>query len=116
MIGPSFPAVLTAAAGGDEDAFEVLWHDLQPRLVRYFKLITAAGPKRPVHPAKPSTGRATAARRKRPETATKPSAGRAATTQRKRPVTPAKPSSPRATATGQRRGSRNPSSKSKTRR
>ena len=78
--------------------------------------IAAAGPKRPVHPAKPSTGRATAARRKRPETATKPSAGRAATTQRKRPVTPAKPSSPRATATGQRRGSRNPSSKSKTRR
>jgi RNA polymerase sigma-70 factor (ECF subfamily) len=39
MIGPSFPAVLTAAAGGDEDAFGVLWHDLQPRLVRYFKLI-----------------------------------------------------------------------------
>jgi RNA polymerase sigma-70 factor, ECF subfamily len=39
MIGPSFPAVLTAAAGGDEDAFGVLWYDLQPRLVRYFKLI-----------------------------------------------------------------------------
>ena len=39
MIGPSFPAVLTAAAGGDEDAFGVLWHDLQPRLLRYFKLI-----------------------------------------------------------------------------
>jgi hypothetical protein len=48
--------------------------------------------------------------------AAKPSTGRAATTQRKRPVTPAKPSSPRATATGQRRGSRNPSSRSKTRR
>lgn len=78
--------------------------------------IAAAGPKRPVRPAKPSTGRATAVRRKRPEAATKPSAGRAATTQRKRPVTPAKPSSPRATATGQRRGSGNPSSKSKTRR
>jgi hypothetical protein len=78
--------------------------------------IAAAGPKRPVRPAKPSTGRATAVRRKRPEAATKPSAGRAATTQRKRPVSPAKPSSPRATATGQRRGSRNPSSKSKTRR
>jgi hypothetical protein len=76
----------------------------------------AARPKRPVHPAKPSTGRAAAMRRKRPEAATKPSAGRAATTKRKRPVTPAKPSSPRATATGQRRGSRNPSSKSKTRR
>ena len=39
MIGPTFPAVLTAAAGGDEDAFGVLWHDLQPRLLRYFKLI-----------------------------------------------------------------------------
>jgi hypothetical protein len=77
--------------------------------------IAAAGPKRPVHPTKPSTGRATAVRRKRPA-ATKPSAGRAATTQPKRPVTPAKPSSPRATATGQRRGSRNPSSKSTTRR
>ena len=78
--------------------------------------IAAAGPKRRVRPAKPSTGRATAVRTKRPEAATKPSAGRVATTQRKRPVTPAKPSSPRATATGQRRGSRNPSSKSTTRR
>jgi hypothetical protein len=81
--------------------------------------IAAAGPKRPVRPvrpAKPSTGRATAVRTKRPEAATKPSAGRAATTQRKRPVTPAKPSSPRATATGRRPGSRNPSSKSTTRR
>jgi RNA polymerase sigma-70 factor, ECF subfamily len=39
MIGPGFPTVLTAAAGGDEDAFGVLWHDLQPRLLRYFKLI-----------------------------------------------------------------------------
>jgi hypothetical protein len=78
--------------------------------------MAAAGPKRPVGPAKPSTGRATAARRKRPEAATKPSGGRAATTQRKRPVTVAKPSSPRATATGPRPGSRNPSSRSKTRR
>jgi RNA polymerase sigma-70 factor, ECF subfamily len=39
MIGPTFPAVLTAAAAGDEDAFGVLWHDLQPRLLRYFKVI-----------------------------------------------------------------------------
>jgi RNA polymerase sigma-70 factor, ECF subfamily len=39
MIGPGFPAVLSAAAGGDEDAFGVLWHDLQPRLLRYFKLL-----------------------------------------------------------------------------
>ena len=39
MIGPTVPAVLTAAAGGDEDAFGVLWRDLQPRLLRYFMLI-----------------------------------------------------------------------------
>jgi hypothetical protein len=78
--------------------------------------MAAAGPKRPVRPAKPSTGRATAVRGKRQKAATKPSAGRAATTQRKRPVTPVKPSSPRVTATGQRPGSRNPSSRSKTRR
>ena len=39
MIGPSFPAEFAAAAGGDEDAFGVLWHDLQPRLLRYFKVI-----------------------------------------------------------------------------
>ena len=39
MIGPTFPAVLMAAAGGDEDAFGMLWYDLQPRLVRYFKVI-----------------------------------------------------------------------------
>jgi RNA polymerase sigma-70 factor, ECF subfamily len=39
MIGLTFPAMLTAAAGGDEDAFGVLWHDLQPRLVRYFSVI-----------------------------------------------------------------------------
>jgi RNA polymerase sigma-70 factor, ECF subfamily len=36
MIGPEFPALLDAAAGGDEQAFGRLWHDLQPRLVRYF--------------------------------------------------------------------------------
>ena len=35
MIGPSFEAVLDAAAGGDEAAFGVLWRDLQPGLVRY---------------------------------------------------------------------------------
>jgi RNA polymerase sigma-70 factor, ECF subfamily len=39
MIGLSFPAVLRAAAGGDEDAFGVLWYDLQPRLLRYFRLV-----------------------------------------------------------------------------
>jgi RNA polymerase sigma-70 factor, ECF subfamily len=35
MIGDRFPAVLAAAAGGDEDAFGRLWRDLQPRLLRY---------------------------------------------------------------------------------
>jgi RNA polymerase sigma-70 factor (ECF subfamily) len=38
MIGPEFPAVLGAAARGDEDAFGRLWRDLQPRLLRYFKV------------------------------------------------------------------------------
>ena len=36
MIGPEFPDVLDAAAGGDEEAFGRLWRDLQPRLLRYF--------------------------------------------------------------------------------
>jgi RNA polymerase sigma-70 factor (ECF subfamily) len=36
MIGPEFPAVLAAAAAGDEHAFARLWRDLQPRLLRYF--------------------------------------------------------------------------------
>jgi RNA polymerase sigma-70 factor (ECF subfamily) len=35
MIGPSFEAVLDAAAGGDEAAFGILWRDLQPGLLRY---------------------------------------------------------------------------------
>jgi RNA polymerase sigma-70 factor, ECF subfamily len=39
MIGPTFPDVLKAAADGDEDAFGKLWHDLQPRLLRYFMVI-----------------------------------------------------------------------------
>jgi RNA polymerase sigma-70 factor, ECF subfamily len=38
MIGPEFPIVLEAAARGDEDAFGRLWHDLQPRLLRYFRV------------------------------------------------------------------------------
>jgi RNA polymerase sigma-70 factor (ECF subfamily) len=42
MIGPSFPVVLRAAAGGDEDAFGMLWHDLQPRLLRYFAVAAPA--------------------------------------------------------------------------
>jgi RNA polymerase sigma-70 factor (ECF subfamily) len=39
MIGPGFPVVLRAAASGDEDAFGRLWYDLQPRLLRYFRVV-----------------------------------------------------------------------------
>jgi RNA polymerase sigma-70 factor, ECF subfamily len=39
MIGLSFPAVLAAAQGGDEQAFAVLWRDLQPAVLRYFQVV-----------------------------------------------------------------------------
>ena len=39
MIGSRFPAVLDAAAGGDELAFGVLWRDLQPALLRYLNVL-----------------------------------------------------------------------------
>jgi RNA polymerase sigma-70 factor (ECF subfamily) len=42
MIGPDFPEVLAAAAGGDEEAFGRLWRDLQPRLLRYFGVVSRA--------------------------------------------------------------------------
>jgi RNA polymerase sigma-70 factor, ECF subfamily len=42
MIGPEFPAVLGAATRGDEDAFGRLWRDLQPRLLRYFAVVSRA--------------------------------------------------------------------------
>ena len=42
MIGPEFPAVLSAAVRGDEDAFGRLWRDLQPRLLRYFAVVSRA--------------------------------------------------------------------------
>ena len=42
MIGPEFPVVLSAAVRGDEDAFGRLWRDLQPRLLRYFAVVSRA--------------------------------------------------------------------------
>ena len=42
MIGPEFPDVLGAAARGDEKAFGRLWRDLQPRLLRYFGVVSRA--------------------------------------------------------------------------
>ena len=39
MIGPSFEAVLAAAAAGDEPAFGTLWRDLQPGLLRYLNAL-----------------------------------------------------------------------------
>ena len=42
MIGPEFPAVLQAASRGDEEAFGRLWHDLQPRVLRYFMVAAPA--------------------------------------------------------------------------
>jgi RNA polymerase sigma-70 factor (ECF subfamily) len=39
MIGPSFTAVLAAAASGDEVAFGILWRDLQPGLLRYLNAL-----------------------------------------------------------------------------
>jgi RNA polymerase sigma-70 factor, ECF subfamily len=39
MIGPSFEAVLDAAAAGDEHAFGVIWRDLQPGLLRYLSVL-----------------------------------------------------------------------------
>ena len=42
MIGLDFPEVLRAAVRGDEDAFGRLWCDLQPRLLRYFMVVSSA--------------------------------------------------------------------------
>jgi RNA polymerase sigma-70 factor (ECF subfamily) len=42
MIGPSFPTVLAAAQRGDEQAFAVLWRDLQPAVLRYLRVAAPA--------------------------------------------------------------------------
>jgi RNA polymerase sigma factor (sigma-70 family) len=39
MIGPLFPELLAAAQSGDEQAFAVLWRDLQPVVLRYFRVV-----------------------------------------------------------------------------
>jgi RNA polymerase sigma-70 factor, ECF subfamily len=41
MIGPLLPELLASAQGGDERAFAVLWRELQPAVLRYFRV--AAG-------------------------------------------------------------------------
>jgi RNA polymerase sigma-70 factor, ECF subfamily len=41
MIGPGFPELLAAAQGGDEQAFAVLWRELQPAVLRYFQVAAA---------------------------------------------------------------------------
>jgi RNA polymerase sigma-70 factor, ECF subfamily len=42
MIGEGFDAVLDAAASGDEQAFAILWRDLQPALLRYLRVVAQA--------------------------------------------------------------------------
>jgi RNA polymerase sigma-70 factor, ECF subfamily len=43
VIGEDFAAVLTAAQQGDEAAFARLWHDGQPALLRYLRVIAPDG-------------------------------------------------------------------------
>jgi RNA polymerase sigma-70 factor, ECF subfamily len=38
MLGSSFPELLLAAQAGDEQAFSVLWRDLQPAVLRYVRV------------------------------------------------------------------------------
>ena len=40
MIGSWFPALLAAAQGSDEQAFAVLWRELQPAVLRYFRVVS----------------------------------------------------------------------------
>jgi RNA polymerase sigma-70 factor (ECF subfamily) len=39
VIGPDFAHVLAAARDGDERAFGTLWHDVNPSLVRYLRVV-----------------------------------------------------------------------------
>jgi RNA polymerase sigma-70 factor, ECF subfamily len=39
VVGEEFAAQLTAAQGGSEDAFAVLWRDANPALVRYLRVV-----------------------------------------------------------------------------
>lgn len=39
MIGADFGAILDAAKRGDQQAFAVLWRDLQPSMLRYLRVI-----------------------------------------------------------------------------
>jgi RNA polymerase sigma-70 factor (ECF subfamily) len=41
MIESLFPELLVAAQDGDEEAFAVLWRDLQPAVLRYFRVVAA---------------------------------------------------------------------------
>jgi RNA polymerase sigma-70 factor, ECF subfamily len=43
VIGEDFPAVLTAAQQGHETAFETLWRDGQPALLRYLHVLVPDG-------------------------------------------------------------------------
>jgi RNA polymerase sigma-70 factor (ECF subfamily) len=38
MLGSSFPELLAAAQGGEEQAFAVLWRDLKAAVLRYFRV------------------------------------------------------------------------------
>src|SRR4029453_2565769 len=40
VIGAQFDAVLAAAKGGDEEAFAVLWRELNPGLLRYLRVVS----------------------------------------------------------------------------
>src|SRR4029450_9663432 len=39
VTGTEFDTVLAAAKDGDEDAFAVLWRDLNPALLRYLRVV-----------------------------------------------------------------------------